>query len=65
MTIKINEAHLGNEATRDEAHRVVKFLQLIGYDAEYGQPVFQDERADNVDEDDWTLALDSLLPGEG
>ena len=49
MTIFVNEQMMGDEATKDEAVRMVELLNERGVSAEYGDTVKgQDQIADSV-----------------
>lgn len=58
-TIYINEEHLGNDATEDEAQAAVEALKARGYNVEYGAAAGQQEGINDIDEDDWNAALDA------
>lgn len=55
-TIKINESHLGTDATPNQARRLIAYLAAEGYDVEYGDPGPVAQLGD-IDDDDWTPAL--------
>lgn len=63
MTIRINEEHLGDIATKADAEVMVRALRVNGFDVEYGQPMKRDERADNIPDTAWdkALALTNLI----
>ena len=57
MTIRINEEHLGDLATQEQAERMVEILSDKGYDVAYGHG---GESPNNVKDKDWEEALDII-----
>lgn len=57
-TYYISEAMLGDEATEDDARRMVEILEGKGYNVEYGDKLGQDEAA--ISTADWEDGLDII-----
>lgn len=58
-TYYISAEMLGDEATDDDARRMVKILEARGYDAEYGHPrSYQSD--DDIATKDWEEGLDII-----
>lgn len=57
-TYYISEQMLGDEATEQDARRMVELLNAKGYDVEYGDAIGQDE--DDIATRDWEDALDTI-----
>jgi len=64
MTYFINEEMVGNEATREDAKKMVELLSDRGYDVEYGQSItqtgFDDDGQPVIDDTDWDDCLSQL-----
>lgn len=60
MTIKINEQHLGDIATNEQAERMVELLRRRGYDVEIGDSTSPEESPNNVKDSDWEECLDII-----
>lgn len=58
-TYYITEAHLGDEATEQDARRMVELLTAKGYDVEYGNQ-FNRDGEDAIASRDWEDALDVI-----
>lgn len=54
-TIRINEKHLGNGASKEQAERMVEWLRERGYDASYGQG-----SSERIEDTDWLDCLDII-----
>lgn len=61
MAIKINEQHLGDEATRKNALDMIQCLKSEGIDVEYGTslPRNDNERADSIPDSVWEKCLET------
>lgn len=57
-TYYISEQMLGDEATEQDARRMVEILSAKGYDVEYGDTIGQEE--DEIATQDWEAALDEV-----
>lgn len=58
-TLKINEQHLGSEATEQEARRMIALLIERGYEAEYGDAVGQ-RIEDAIPSSVWDECMDTI-----
>lgn len=58
-TYYITETMLGDQATADDARRLVALLAQRGYNVAYGNPR-RDQRDDEIPQGDWDEALDIL-----
>lgn len=59
MQILINEQHLGTDASRDDALRMIDALQSRGYNVAYGDKIHRDDdaSADSVPDSVWWECL--------
>ena len=57
-TYYVSEAQLGDEATEQDARRMVEILAAKGYDVEYGDCLGQDET--DIANRDWEDGLDTI-----
>lgn len=60
-TYYISEQMLGDDATEQDARRMVELLTERGYNVEYGDALGQDEAT--ISDSDWSDALD-IISGE-
>lgn len=58
-TYYITETMLGDQATADDARRMVQLLSERGYDVAYGNPR-RDQRDEEIRQEDWDDCLDIL-----
>jgi len=58
MSLKINEQHLGQDATQYHARLLVHHLNELGYDATYCENTdYTTPHLDSIEDADWTAAL--------